>query len=97
MPIEDIPVLNDEQIARIKNIVYNTKGMRDRNEDVSTLLSEANLDFAQMMNKLVFDDSLKKRPTPSQEFTVNLVQPLSVDTKKPEVPWYFSGFLIYFC
>ncbi len=96
MPVDDIPVLTPDQVARIKMLVANTKAMRDRNEDMSELLSEADMDYANIMNKLVFDDSLQQRPTPAQEFTVVIDQPIlpvGKEKKPNEVPWYLTTFL----
>ena len=97
MPVEDIPTLTDEQIKRIKDIVYNSKAMRERNEDVSMLLAEANMDYAHMMNKLVFDESLKRQSSPTQEFTVDLVEPLPVDNSRPPAPRYIPCNLNVIC
>jgi dynein heavy chain len=60
MPSEDIPTLNDNQVKHIKEYVYNTKAMIERNEDLTQLLQEANLDYARVMNKLVFVENLKQ-------------------------------------
>ncbi|CAK9250161.1 unnamed protein product, partial [Sphagnum jensenii] len=89
MPVDDIPVLTPDQVARIKMLAANTKAMRDRNEDMSELFSEADMDYANIMNKLVFDDSLQQRPTPAQEFTVVIDQPIlpvGKEKKPNEVP-----------
>ncbi|KAH8941010.1 hypothetical protein BDL97_14G015200 [Sphagnum fallax] len=91
MPVDDIPVLTPDQVARIKMLAANTKAMRDRNEDMSELFSEADMDYANIMNKLVFDDSLQQRPTPAQEFTVVIDQPIlpvGKEKKPNEVPWF---------
>jgi len=87
MPIEDIPTLNDKQVKHIKEHVYNTKAMIEHNEDLTQLLREANLDYARVMNKLVFVENLKQQDVLSQEFTVDLDEPLFIDlSSKLEVP-----------
>jgi len=86
MPIEDIPTLNDDQVNHIKKYVYNTKAMIERNEDLTQLLKEVNVDYARVMNRLVFVENLKRQDKLSQEFTVDLDEPLFVDTSKLEVP-----------
>lgn len=88
MPIEDIPTLNDNQVKHIREHVYNTKAMIERNEDLTPLLREANLDYAHVMNRLVFIENLKRKDILSQEFIVDLDEPLFIDTSKPKVPRY---------
>jgi hypothetical protein len=88
MPIEDIPTINDDQLKRMKVLIYNTKEMKDRNEDLIQLIREANLDYARTMNKLVLVQNLKREDKLSQEFSINIVGPLPIDPPKPEVPRY---------
>lgn len=104
MPIEDIPTLNDDQVKHIREYVFNTKAMIERNEDLTQLLREANLDYARVMNKLIFVNNLKRQDTFSQEFTVDLDEPIFIDTSKLEVPRYNKHaflhcvpFTIYIC
>jgi hypothetical protein len=88
MPIEDIPTINDDQLKRMKVLIYNTKEMKDRNEDLIQLIREANLDYARTMNKLVLVQNLKREDKLSQEFSINIVGPLPIDPPKPEVQRY---------
>jgi hypothetical protein len=88
MPIEDIPKFNEDQIKHIKQHVYNTADMRERNEDVSKLLDEAYFEYCRVMNSIVFIESLKRQESPTQEFTIEIVEPLPIDTSKPHVPRY---------
>ena len=88
MPIEDIPKFNEDQIKHIKQHVYNTADMRERNEDISKLLDEAYFEYCRVMKSIVFIESLKRQESPTQEFTIELVEPLPIDTSKPPVPRY---------
>ena len=88
MPIEDIPTINDDQLKRMKVLIYNTKEMKDRNEDLTQLICEANLDYARTMNRLVLIQNLKREDKLSQEFSINIEGPLPIDPPKPEVPRY---------
>lgn len=96
MPSENIPTFDEDQIKRIKKHVYNTEDMRERNEDVSQLLNEASIEYARVLNTLVFLDSLKRQVSPTQEFIVEIAEPLPIDTSKPPVPRFnFPSFFNY--
>lgn len=88
MPIEDIPTLTDDQVKRMKILINNTKDMKEQNEAFTQLVREANLDYARVMNRLVFIENLKREDKLSQEFSVDILEPLSIDNTKPEVPMY---------
>jgi hypothetical protein len=45
----------------------------------------------------VFDESLKRQSSPTQEFTVDLVEPLPVDNLRPPVPRYIPCNLNVMC
>ena len=98
MPIEDIPTIIDDQFKRMKVLIYNTKDMKERNEDITQLVREANLDYARVMNKLVFIENLKREDKLSQEFSVDITEPLPINIPKREVPRYNFSYLtpIYF-
>ena len=88
MPTEDIPAFTEDQIKHIKQHVYNTADMRERNEDVTKLLNEAHTEYARVINSIVFTESLRQQEHPSQEFLIEIADPLSIDTSKPPVPQY---------
>lgn len=83
MPVEDKKFLTSAQLARVTNYTYNTKLMKEKAMDMAVLLSEVNTDYGRVMNKLVFDDSLKNKPTPSNEFVVDMEVTFPQDEKKP--------------
>nr|PNR26425.1 hypothetical protein PHYPA_031000 [Physcomitrium patens] len=70
MPIDDILPLDEDVIKKIKKNVYNTKALRERNEDVSQLLSEVTQNYVCIMNELVFIESLHRQETPAQEYLI---------------------------
>ncbi|BBN11637.1 hypothetical protein Mp_5g13570 [Marchantia polymorpha subsp. ruderalis] len=86
MPIEDRTYMTPEQLERVKAHTYNTKFMKEKLMDVSGLLTEANTDYGNVMNKLTFDDSLKYKPTPSNEFIVEMDVEFPPDEPKKPVP-----------
>ncbi|XP_073388043.1 uncharacterized protein [Physcomitrium patens] len=86
MPIDDILPLDEDVIKKIKKNVYNTKALRERNEDVSQLLSEVTQNYVCIMNELVFIESLHRQETPAQEYLIEFAEPLPLDIPKPRVP-----------
>lgn len=52
MPIDDVPQLTTEQVNRVLNFALNSKKLKDRLMDTSTLINEANLEHARAMNKV---------------------------------------------
>jgi len=61
MPTEDIPPLTVEQINRMLGFALNSKKLKDKLTDTSQLINEINIEYARTMNKIVFDESLKRR------------------------------------
>eukprot|EP00878_Enallax_costatus_P016966 GHUV01017809.1.p1 GENE.GHUV01017809.1~~GHUV01017809.1.p1 ORF type:complete len:1283 (+),score=439.89 GHUV01017809.1:87-3935(+) len=51
MPIDDVPQLTTEQVNRVLTFAMNSKKLKDRLMDTSTLINEANLEHARAMNK----------------------------------------------
>lgn len=92
MPIDDILPLDEDVIKKIKKNVYNTKALRERNEDVSQLLSEVTQNYVCIMNELVFIESLHRQETPAQEYLIEFAEPLPLDIPKPRVPRYRKSF-----
>lgn len=95
MPTENIPTFNEDQIKRIKQHIFNTVDMKERNEDVSKLLNEAHFEYCRVMNTIVFIESLKRQESPMQEFTIEIAEPLPIDTSKPLIPRYKSYILSF--
>ncbi|CAM6094963.1 unnamed protein product [Calypogeia fissa] len=83
MPVEEKTFLTPEQLARVTNYTYNTKVIKEKAMDMGVLLTEVNTDYGRVMNKLVFDDSLKSKPTPSNEFVVDMDVSFPQEEKKP--------------
>lgn len=83
--------MTPEQLERVKAHTYNTKFMKEKLMDVSGLLTEANTDYGNVMNKLTFDDSLKYKPTPSNEFIVEMDVEFPPDEPKKPVPRYLQA------
>ncbi|WIA11828.1 hypothetical protein OEZ85_011917 [Tetradesmus obliquus] len=52
MPVDDVPQLSTEQVNRVLNFALNSKKLKDRLMDTSSLINEANLEHARAMNKV---------------------------------------------
>lgn len=85
MPLEDIPPLTKEQELRIEILTFNNKMFRERSCSIIELLKEVNLDYAQSMNKIVFDESIQQEPTASREFVITADLEIP-EVQKPIVP-----------
>ncbi|KXZ54227.1 hypothetical protein GPECTOR_5g319 [Gonium pectorale] len=59
MPTDDIPPLTNEQVNRMLSFALNSKRLKDKLMDTSTLISEVNIEYARTMNKVVFDAALQ--------------------------------------
>ena len=79
MPTEEIPPLTVEQINRVLGFALNSKRLREKLMDTSQLINEVNVDYARTMNKIVFDEAIKRKSFPPEM----LVQ---VDEDFPEEP-----------
>eukprot|EP00879_Flechtneria_rotunda_P028244 GHRR01030336.1.p1 GENE.GHRR01030336.1~~GHRR01030336.1.p1 ORF type:complete len:375 (+),score=131.41 GHRR01030336.1:177-1301(+) len=51
MPIDNVPQLTTEQVNRVLNFALNSKKLKDRLMDTSSLINEANLEHARAINK----------------------------------------------
>lgn len=51
MPIDDVPQLTTEQVNRVLMFALNSKKLKDKIMDTSSLINEANLGHARAMNK----------------------------------------------
>lgn len=51
MPIDDVPQLSTEQVNRVLLFALNSKKLKDKLMDTSSLINEANLEHARAMNK----------------------------------------------
>lgn len=51
MPLDDVPQMTTEQVNRVLNFALNSKRLKDKLMDTSTLINEANLEHARAMNK----------------------------------------------
>ncbi|KAF5829735.1 dynein heavy chain, N-terminal region 2-domain-containing protein [Dunaliella salina] len=60
MPTEDIPPLSTEQVNRILGFALNSKKLRDKLMDTNALLAEVNTEYARSMNKITFDNTLRR-------------------------------------
>ena len=61
MPTHQIPEISNDKVNRVLNMVQNSKNLRGKSSsDTTSLLSEANFDFAKTMNKIVFDKHIDK-------------------------------------
>eukprot|EP00798_Chlamydomonas_sp_ICE-L_P016863 gene16863-23131_t len=60
MPTEDMPTLSTEQINRMLGYALNSKQLKDKLMDSSQLVSEVNLEYARTMNKIIFDETLRR-------------------------------------
>jgi dynein heavy chain len=52
MPVDDVPQLSTEQVNRVLTFALNSKKLKDRLMDTSSLINEANLEHARAMNKV---------------------------------------------
>ena len=77
MPTEDVAPLTVEQINRMPGFARNSKRLREKLMDTSQLINEVNIDYARTMNKIVFDEAVKRKMFPPEM----LVQ---VDEEFPE-------------
>ncbi|MEW5308986.1 MAG: hypothetical protein WDW38_000903 [Sanguina aurantia] len=60
MPTEDIQPLSTEQVSRMLGFALNSKRLKDRLLDSSSLVGEVNVEWARTMNKIVFDAACKR-------------------------------------
>lgn len=60
MPMEDIPPLSTEQVNRMLGFALNSKKLKDKLLDTSQLIQEVNIEYARTMNKIAFDEGLKR-------------------------------------
>jgi dynein heavy chain, axonemal len=86
MPKHQIPEIDNYQVNRMLTMTQNTKQLRGKSSaDTTTLLNEANVDFAKTMNKIIFDKHLYEKGQ-------NLITgPLHLPPKIPKgLPAYFG-------
>ncbi|KAL2653917.1 hypothetical protein R1flu_022045 [Riccia fluitans] len=86
MPVEDRTYMSPEQLERVKAKIYNTKFMKEKKIELTALLTEVNTDYGKVMNKLTFDDTLKCKPSSSDEFIVDMEVEFPPDETKSPIP-----------
>ena len=59
MPIDEVTPLDSDQTSRILQSAVNTKSLKSNGIDTMPLISEVNVDYARIMNKIIFDKNIK--------------------------------------
>eukprot|EP00930_Biecheleria_cincta_P014239 TRINITY_DN1233_c0_g1_i1.p1 TRINITY_DN1233_c0_g1~~TRINITY_DN1233_c0_g1_i1.p1 ORF type:complete len:4262 (-),score=887.85 TRINITY_DN1233_c0_g1_i1:333-13118(-) len=65
MPVQDIQVLDDDQVARVLDLSKNSAALREVGDSFcNEVIREVNMDFARTMNKIIFcrDPQVQKPP-----------------------------------
>lgn len=74
MPVDDLPLLDSEQTARIIQSTTNVKTLQKLTNNTSLLMEEANLSYRRALNQLIFNNNTVTELYPS----------INVDIKKDE-------------
>ena len=72
MPTEDILPLTVEQINRILGFALNSKKLKDKLMDTSQLINEISIEYSRTMNKIIFDEALRRGDTVSNDMIISL-------------------------
>ncbi|KAG1679690.1 hypothetical protein FOA52_006209 [Chlamydomonas sp. UWO 241] len=83
MPLDDLPPLTSEQINRMLGFALNSKRLRDKLMDTSQLISEVNMEYARTMNKVIFDETLKRGSSGCPAPLVALPEVFPADARRP--------------
>lgn len=74
MPVDDLPLLDSEQTARIIQSTTNVKTLQKLTNNTSLLMEEANLSYRRALNQLIFNNNTVTELYPS----------INVDIEKDE-------------